>query len=225
MKRVFILLSTVVFAFAVQGCGGTTTENDVMTDAVALDIVADAGSDTSVIEDTAVDAERDEGMTDQGFEDMVGPDAGQDVLDPDAGEDILNHDVDEDVVVPCPGNLGCACEDNQECYSGYCVETSGGKVCTKNCAGGNDCPRGWECSQVVVSGDSTFICIDPYARACRPCVEDSDCVPSFGASQSAVYDCIPYGPEGSYCGGSCDSDEDCSEGYECVALHGRGRNM
>ena len=202
MKKAFIFAALIFAVPFLVSCGSESVQNDVSGSDVAFDAVADA-------------------LGDNGHTDDVVVDAGRDVLDPDAvsdadvmGQDLIG-DIAEDVPISCPGNLWCPCKDNNQCYSNYCVETSGGKVCSKNCGGGGDCPRGWSCTQLVVSGDATFICTDPFARACRPCTRDSDCVPGFGASESEVYDCIPYGPGGSYCGGSCAGEDDCAEGFVC----------
>jgi hypothetical protein len=39
------------------------------------------------------------------------------------------------------GGPGCPCEENDDCYSGYCVTTGDGGLCTKACEA--YCPNGW----------------------------------------------------------------------------------
>ena len=113
---------------------------------------------------------------------------------------------------PCtePGEAGCPCEDNADCYSGWCVDHLGDDVCTEACD--NDCPPGWSCTAVSGGADGlTFICISDHANLCRPCTAAGGCLGSSGEEAA----CVGYGPGGSFCGSSCDEDLDCPEGYHC----------
>jgi len=49
--------------------------------------------------------------------------------------------------------FGAACQQDQDCTHGLCVGGvhGDGPVCTKSCATGTDCPRGWSCSGVTQS--------------------------------------------------------------------------
>jgi hypothetical protein len=114
----------------------------------------------------------------------------------------------------CPGAPGCSCKSNAECLTGYCIETLDGFVCATLCQTDEPCPKGWLCGQLGTGTDMMFGCISP-TRLCRPCRQDSDCEQA-RPGRSA---CVPYGPEGSFCGIECDGDElQCPEGYECKAV-------
>lgn len=175
-----------------------------------------SGSDDVIGLDTSVDVQADIVADIHGVDTMV-EDTGRDIAGADVQVDVtfdVALDIEQDTSAPCPGNAGCECVTNTDCYSNFCVETAGKKVCSKACDDEDSCPRGWTCSQVTMSGDTVYICIDPFARACRPCVNDDECEPPVGAG-TGVYDCIPYGPDGSFCGNGCTTDADCSEGYHC----------
>jgi hypothetical protein len=203
MKRIFALIAVISLGSAVQACGPAGGDDDVVNVDVAGDISTDVQRDSTIVPD--------ESGIDVRPSDIV------DLIDPmDVLTDGVNADTGvEDVVLECPGNSGCPCDDGSECYSSFCVETSGGKVCASGCAGEASCPRGWKCSQVSVAGDTTFICVDPFSRICRPCVQDSECQPSIGAG-SDVYDCVSYGPDGSFCANGCTNDDGCPPDYNCV---------
>ena len=99
------------------------------------------------------------------------------------------------------GSFLTPCQDNAECFSGWCVDSPEGDVCTKNCEDDSGCPDGWSCSQVSAGGaDPAFICVANDARLCRPCESDDDCnVPGFPTQGL----CIETGPQGSFCTRGC----------------------
>ena len=108
-----------------------------------------------------------------------------------------------------PAPFGCPCMLPADCQSGYCIDTQQGKQCTNVCV--DECPTGWLCSQVVGMGpDTVFLCVDPFARLCRPC-KDSD--PCWGGQ------CVEYGLAlGSFCGAPCKLDADCPAGFVCKSM-------
>jgi len=197
MKRTAILVAAL--SLNLWACGSGNETGDVLNPDAAGDALGDVVVDVPVNVDVLNDTGRD-----------VVADVGTDVV-----ADVVGDSNDEDVTLVCPGNAGCECSANSQCYSEFCVETSGKMVCSNACDDEDSCPRGWTCSQVTQAGDTLYICIDPFARACRPCVEDTDCEPSVGGGDG-VFDCIPYGPNGSFCGNGCTNDEDCSDGFHCV---------
>ncbi len=139
------------------------------------------------------------------------PGDGEAVQDPGG-----DADLGQDVPIQCPGNTGCPCEDKGDCYSGLCVETMNGWVCSSQCADESSCPAGWKCLVVAgTGGDVIYGCVDPFARLCRPCKNDAECVPDVGAVPGAKYACIEYGPEGRFCGAACEGPSDCPEGFSC----------
>jgi len=123
----------------------------------------------------------------------------------------------------CPGGTGCPCEQNQDCFTGICVETAEGPVCASPCENEGDCPPWWLCLPVETDAPGAQKgCRDPYSRLCRPCDEDQDCDASVSGQQ---YACLDRGPDGSFCAVSCQglekSQGECPPGYVCEG-DGRG---
>ncbi len=122
-----------------------------------------------------------------------------------------------DIAAPEPGEFGAPCGTNDECYSGWCVPSAQGKVCSKTCL--EECPSGWECqSYSDASGNPVFICLDPLAYLCNPCSENKDCNQT--ATNAANF-CLPYGDAGSFCSLNCTLDgHPCPDGYVCNQVLG-----
>ncbi len=120
--------------------------------------------------------------------------------------------VDLPIEPTCKPGDGCfldPCEVNEDCLSGYCVEHLGEPVCTDSCQ--EECPAGWSCRLLGATGpDPVFVCLSDHANLCKPCNSDADC-----STQGADDVCLRYGPQGSFCGGSCKTDEDCPWGFSC----------
>jgi len=116
----------------------------------------------------------------------------------------------------CPGGFLCACQSNEDCYSGLCIDTADGLRCTTLCTDSSACPTGWKCVQIAGTGaDLAYACVDPFSDLCRPCVKDADCR---SASWEATNVCVEYGPSGRFCGVSCAESKDCPAGYECKSV-------
>ena len=119
-----------------------------------------------------------------------------------------------DTFVPEPGGFAWPCEGNSECDSDLCIPTADGKVCTDFCQ--ETCPQGWSCEQVsTASADLTFACVPRFAHLCDPCESNEDCIDFEGLAGA---ECIPFGPEGNFCGAACSDTIPCPAGYECVDL-------
>ena len=190
-----------------------------------------AGSDESGLSDTAAELPGTDISQDiPGFDtiDIVGPDlpgddaTGQDQSGP--GETATGDPGSEDqgAATVCPGDPGCSCTDNEDCYSGICTETMDGWVCSSACQSEESCPPGWKCLVVGSSGsDVLYGCVDPFAHLCQPCQSDADCVPAVAGP--GKYLCIEHGPEGSFCGVECGDLQSCPSGFTCVdVMVGRG---
>ena len=108
-----------------------------------------------------------------------------------------------------PGGFMWPCTSNDDCLSGYCVETEDGFVCSKACSA--DCPEDWNCVQVSELPDPVFICLPQHGTLCKPCHEDSECV--IGVDISAF--CVDYGGVGRFCAHKCGSNDDCPSDYTC----------
>lgn len=174
-----------------DGSGDITT--DLLSDAVTGDVAADSLADGVVPDAPIGDSEPSEVLSDGS--------------DPDIAQDVP---VD---VGPEPGEFGWACEENNECKSGYCIEGYAGKACSTVCSGAA-CPNGFSCEQdLAVFPDVIFVCVPAFPRLCYPCNTDEDCRTESGDSHS----CIPTGDEtkGSFCGGSC-AGTACPSGYVCA---------
>ncbi|MFT5431791.1 MAG: hypothetical protein ACI9OJ_002489, partial [Myxococcota bacterium] len=138
----------------------------------------------------------------------LGPVLVQDTsFDADAGEPIIDCDA-------TPGAFGCACTDNEQCNSGFCVpSTQKTNICTEICI--ENCAPGFSCRLVTLgSADATFLCIEDNLALCRPCDRSEDC--SVGGLGTSGDRCVSFGEsEGAFCGTSCDDTGDCPSGYGC----------
>jgi len=110
------------------------------------------------------------------------------------------------------GGFGYPCTQNDDCLSGYCVESADGNVCTSQCV--SECPDGWRCAQDLGSlPDVLFVCVPQLVRLCMPCTDSAQCSPSGVQVEDR---CVSQGPAGSFCGGACSQQAACPEGYSCV---------
>ena len=111
---------------------------------------------------------------------------------------------------PLPEDFNEACENNEQCSTGYCIEGPEGKVCTKACLA--SCPDGWECEGVTnLGGDVTYICVPKFAAMCSECTTDANC----GGGNMR---CIEIPVEGNHCSRTCGADSPCPSGYVCKAV-------
>ncbi len=139
--------------------------------------------------------------------------------DTDPGSDTVDVGTDEgeeDVQTgPKPGEFLYPCQNNEQCYSGWCVDSPEGKICTKTCD--STCPAGWNCSQVGSGADPTFICVPNDTHLCRPCQSDDDCNTP-GLPKASI--CVDAGDPGRYCMRKCGAElgTDCAEGFECQTI-------
>jgi streptogramin lyase len=103
--------------------------------------------------------------------------------------------------------MGAACNDNDDCGDGYCIQGPDGKVCTHTCIDG--CPPGWACIEMSLGGpDAQYVCVPQYFSLCAECTDDQEC----GDGDDR---CITVPGEGDFCGMSCTVDSDCPPSYAC----------
>lgn len=126
---------------------------------------------------------------------------------PDSDSDVASEDV-PDADAECT-TLGCPCDDEDDCRSGYCVRSPlVGRVCADFCAG--DCPEeGWECRLLENSGgDAVELCVPLGIAYCTECLADTDCGGVEGLCLQQI--------EGRFCAPPCDLDNPiCPAGASC----------
>ncbi len=111
-----------------------------------------------------------------------------------------------------PGAFGWPCSDEDDCTSGYCVESHSGQVCTSTCV--TECPQGWQCVQDMgAAPDLVFVCLPEFLSLCMPCTTHLECYSS-GIDTGAR--CVDAGSQGAFCGAECEEIGVCPGGYECV---------
>lgn len=93
----------------------------------------------------------------------------------DVAPDVSTFDTAED-----PDSYGhdgaflAPCVENDDCNSGWCIETDLGSVCTRSCE--SNCPLDWRCVGVSTGGaDLAFLCQPSQSRLCLPCTVDRQC--------------------------------------------------
>ena len=112
-----------------------------------------------------------------------------------------------DTYVPEPGEFGWPCTSNDDCYSGWCVVTPDGQICTKTCE--EDCPANYECRPLLTEGDPVYMCLPKWMHLCDPCSNTKDCA---GEGSDTGNYCLDLGPKGKFCGGDCSADGECPSG-------------
>ncbi len=175
-------------------CGGGD-DDPVLEDAVGADAGFDAGIEITPV-DTGVDLPA-ESVADIGFEIPL--------------EEVALVDVG---FQPGPGEAGYPCDNGGDCNEGYCVQTLDGMQCTTTCV--DECPFEWACLLYTpLLPDQVYLCMPQFVGLCRPCMANADC---WTNGVDAGETCVQYGAGGNFCGGECETDEDCPGGYDCLEL-------
>ena len=186
---------SLIFAVLAVLCScssGTGTVTADLTDATAVDVAAGEVLAETV---TLVDL-----VPDFGPLDLAPADLESDARAPDLSDQ------------PGPGEAGYPCANEDDCNSGFCIQTPDGKQCTIACQ--SECPFGWQCVLHTPSlPDQVFICAPVHVDLCRPCTQNSDCMLN---GTDAGQACVTYGAEGAFCGESCLDGQDCPDGYACT---------
>lgn len=109
------------------------------------------------------------------------------------------------------GTPGAPCSENDECHSGFCIDSPGGRVCARLCDSSTACPDGTRCLQVQGEPDVMYACVYLFTRLCLPCNSDISCVTPLAVGAPA---CMGD-DDGWFCGSPCASDEDCPSTHHC----------
>lgn len=146
----------------------------------------------------------------------------------DGGADIGVPDIptmDDTTVVPDVGlevgcdTLGCPCDTDAECASGYCIEgvEPGEFVCSEFCDIECSDPS-FECVLLENSGgDSVRICVPSADRQCQPCERARDC----GRTSAACAELI----DGTFCAIPCLENRGCPSGHVCESIVSDGERV
>ena len=170
-----------------------------MFTALLLALAAACGSDGTPT--TEVDARVD------AIEDAAREDADT-AADAEADQGAVEPDVLPDIGGDCPpsdGQYGAACEADEACESGLCVEGICSQPCGDVCAPLCDGQR-MLCRGVEREGGVVFACMPEVDDLCRGCVSDEQC---------ASGRCVELLDGSAACGRDCDADGDCPAGYAC----------
>ena len=138
-----------------------------------------------------------------GGEDTPGP-GNADTAQPAPPDADAGPGAPEDVGPAAPGTLGYPCGSNADCFSGWCVPSADGYVCSQQCD--SECPEGWACVGVTGGGDVAFICLPDETRLCQPCLIDAQCAGGL---------CLDL-EDGHACSRPCAGDGECPAGFGCV---------
>ena len=186
------LVTGVFCAVLVTACAGAT-------DPVTVEVYEDLADTGTTVEPAEIRAEMQVELRQEDF--GFGADL------PEVTETVVG-----DTFGPQPGEVGAPCESGSQCLEGFCIQTTDGMLCTQTCQ--EECPFGWECLLHAPSlPDQIYICAPTFVALCRPCAANSEC---WTNGVDAGEACFSYGSEGNFCGGACETDDDCPQGYGCT---------
>ena len=150
----------------------------------------------------------DDAASDTGSSDVGGADAADAAGggDADAASDV-------DATTECE-TLGCACDDDLDCASGYCLDLAdGSRACSELCDGTCSAP-GYTCRDLVnAEGDVVRLCVADREILCQPCDVPADC----GRLDAA---CAELADGETACLPACDEDGLCPIGSTCEGIDG-----
>ncbi len=157
-----------------------------------------------------------------GSPDLGDTDAGIGVIDAaqetDSAPDVAPLDT-LDVDEPLCDGLGCPCEEQQECASGYCLRVGGSdaRVCSERCIDRCSEP-GYDCVLLENDvGDAVRLCVPVSDAYCRPCGRDADC----GSVRALCQEQL----DGDFCATPCVEDRACPEGAVCELVSAAGDTL
>ena len=181
-----------------SAAGGGGSDDDALiggpdADAGGGSVTGDSGTSTP-FGDAVIGGGGGGGTSDEA-DTSTGGGGGGGAVDPDA-----TSDPDAE---PASGTFGAPCDDNGDCFSGWCVEGPADFICTRACD--ESCPTGFDCKAVAAGSDVVFLCMPRLQKLCTPCTADQHCN---GGK------CLALDGE-NWCGFECEIPEDCPAGYGC----------
>ena len=194
MIRKFLLLALfAALAAWFAACGGAATITE----------------DHDLVDDTGLDDDGGGWMADIAPADLP-PEEPETEAWTEIGE--IAKDITPSDTGPEPGTAGYPCDGAADCNEGYCIQTANGNQCTISCE--EECPFDWECRLYTPSlPDQVYVCVPTFVDICKPCQANTDCwVSGIDAGET----CVEYGPAGYFCGGTCETAEECPDGYDCI---------
>ena len=193
--RYTALATTALLIALTAACG-----DDSLPSAEAVDTALDQGGDSADIPTLDTDDDAD---------------AANDVSDADP--DIVGDtdDTGPDFDAGACVTLGCPCEIDRDCASGYCIESARGMMCSELCE--ETCTEpGFECRLLVnAGGDAVRLCVPQADAYCEPCEVTLDC----GDLRAH---CYPMADGSDACVTPCTSDTICPSGASCVPVPSQG---
>lgn len=166
---------------------------------------ASCNTDPPPTEDVSGDAAPGDGGADLGVPDI--PTVEDTTVVPDAEPD-----------VGCD-TLGCPCELDGDCASGYCIEgvEPGEFICSEFCETECSDPA-FECVLLENSGgDSVRICVPSADRQCQPCERARDC----GGTNAVCAELL----DGTFCAIPCIDGRICPTGNVCETIDVAGEDV
>ena len=188
---------------AAGGQDGDTSPADVLPEAWGGDIADPVPDEGPVAEPEPEIVEPDD-------EEVAAP-----IQDGTAEDGAADNELPEG---PLQGQVGSPCETAGDCFSGWCMPGPDGMVCSEGCV--EECSPGWACQSVTgPTGLTAFVCIDPSALVCLPCLDHKQCNQAISAGTNL---CVSHGDEGSFCALDCTADGSCPDGFTCETVPAPG---
>ena len=206
-----------------SSCGDDGSGGELVSSTVTADTAG--GDGTSGINDTVADAiattdtaQPDTAQPDTAQPDTAAPDTAQpDTAQPDtalpdtAAPDTAQSDTSKaDAAPSCPGDPGCTCKSNAECFNGLCVDTPDARVCGTICTDDAGCAATEMCGELSPGKKA---CVTRLGWQCNPCKTTAECIHPGTTDSQCVIATGPGNP--AFCALACTGNADCSAGYTC----------
>ena len=125
---------------------------------------------------------------------------------------------------------GAACNNDEECQAGFCLELDDGSICFGGCKSDDDCAQGSICGQVNFKSSEEIVtslpaCVFP-GQNCdgdKDCSEDDVCLPikNPAVPDTLLTQCLAKQEGSKTAGQNCGNHEECQTGI-CVTMSDEG---